>query len=59
MATIDVIVVSLIFVAIAIFIYNKFGEPIGRFWEWLKSLMVDKKDRFKSSVKYSKELVYE
>lgn len=59
MAAIDtIVIVVLIFIAGA-FIYTKFGEPLSKFWNWLKELMGSGKERFKSNARYTKELVYE
>lgn len=59
MAAMDTIAIIVLVLAAAVFIYNKFGEPIGRFWEWMKGLMAGNQDRFKPRASYAKELIYE
>jgi fructose-specific phosphotransferase system IIC component len=56
------IIPILIILAFALFMWYKLRVPLGRFWEWLKSMMSSGKDKAVNTarnVQLPREIVYD
>lgn len=56
----DTIVPILLIVIGAVWLWSVFGEPMKRFYEWIKGMTSAGKDRFKAQnpANYTQEFVY-
>jgi hypothetical protein len=52
-----IVPIVLIFIAI-VWVWSQFGEPLRRFYEWIKGLVSSKRERFQPPTVISRELIY-
>ena len=41
-----------------VWVWSQFGEPIKRFYEWIKGLVAPTRERFQPPTVVSRELIY-